>query len=285
MTATLPTIASFWFGSDLSWLEALCIQSYLDRGHQFVLYTLHEIKGFPDGAKVRPAAEILWPAPFDLRPDDRLGVAVFSDIFRLRLLQKTEFIWVDLDAYCVKAFDFSSPYVFGQSHTGNFPTGVLRLPESSGTLAQMLDFVTSANPTQPWRGARMHRRNRRRVRSGETWGIEALPWGSSGPKAFGHFLRQTNEDTYAMTADVFYPLPPKELWKLHATSVPTEKIERDAVHSVHIYGHQKKWMAEKTDGLPIRASYLHRLCDRHAIDPTANPIPALGWMKLTGSEA
>ncbi|WP_420584698.1 hypothetical protein [Ruegeria sp.] len=277
-TPNLPTIASFWFGSDLSWLEALCIQSYLDRGHPFVLYTAHPVNGIPKGVEERPASDILWPAPFELRAEDRLGVAVFSDIFRLHLMQKTDFVWVDLDAYCVKPFDFQTPFVFGQSHTGNYPTGVLRLPRGSETLSRMLEFVTSDNPTQPWRGARMHRLNRQRVRNGETWGIETLPWGSSGPKAFEFFLSQTGECRHALQADMFYPLTPKELRKLHDPRVPTTEIERDGVHSVHIYGHQKRVMAQSLGGLPVVGSYLQRLCNRHSIDPTANPILPIGWL-------
>lgn len=46
---SLPVIASFWYGSDLSWLEAVCIKSYLDRGHQFVLYTAGTLTGIPEG--------------------------------------------------------------------------------------------------------------------------------------------------------------------------------------------------------------------------------------------
>ncbi|WP_282151772.1 hypothetical protein [Ruegeria atlantica] len=278
MTRDLPAIASFWFGSDLSWLEALCIQSYLDNGHRFILYTVHDIQGVPNGAEIRPASDILWPAPFDFKPEDRLGVAVFSDIFRLRLMQKTAFIWVDLDAYCVKPFDFSSSYVFGSSQSGTFPNGVLRLPEGSETLALWIDFVTSANPTQPWRGGRLLRNNRRRIRNGETWGIETLPWGSSGPKALEFFLRQTGEDSHAMQPEVFYPLDKDQLWQLHDPRISTAEIERDKVHSVHIYGHQKKFMAGKTAGLPVSGSYLQRLCLRHGIDASANPILPTGWL-------
>ncbi|CUJ84590.1 hypothetical protein RUE5091_00237 [Ruegeria denitrificans] len=284
MPPALPTITSFWFGSDLSWLEALCIQSYLDRGHHFVLYAGHEIAGVPAGAELRHAEDILWPAPFDMLAGDRLSVAVFSDIFRLRLMQATGFIWVDLDAYCVRPFNFPSQYIFGQSQTGNILTGVLRLPANSETLSLMLEFVTTANPTQPWRGGPLRRRNRRRIRDGETWGIETLPWGSSGPKAFAHFLRKTKEDSHAMQAEVFYPLSKHDLWKLHDPFIPNQQIEGDMVHSVHVYGHQKRMMAQNTGGLPVRGSYLQRLCDRHGIDPNARPILPKGWLAPTGSK-
>ncbi len=280
MTRTLPQIASFWFGSDLSWLETLCIQSFLDNGHSFTLYTADDLAGVPTGAELRHASEILWPAPFDLRPEDRLGVAVFSDIFRLTLLQQTDFIWVDLDALCLKPFDFTSPYVFGRSQSGTYPNGVLRLPKTSATLTQMLKFVTSPNPTQPWRGPKLHRRNQQRITQGDRWGIEALPWGCSGPKAFGHFLRETGEDAYALPADTFYPLANEELWKLHDPHVPPVEIERSGVHSVHIFGHQKKLMAQQTSGLPVQGSYLSTLCRRHGIDPQVNPIKQMAWMGL-----
>ncbi|WP_419737662.1 hypothetical protein [Ruegeria sp.] len=277
---SLPQIASFWFGSDLSWLEALCIQSYLDHGHSFTLYAAHDIANIPNGVDLRHASEILWPAPFALRPEDRLGVAVFSDIFRLRLLERTDFIWVDLDALCLKPFDFASLYVFAPSQSGKFPNGVLRLPQESQTLAQMLAFVTSANPTQPWRGAKLRKRNAQRIADGETWGIEALPWGCSGPKALGHFLRETGEDIHAMPADTFYPLANEALWKLHDPRVPPSAIERDGVHSVHVFGHQKKFMAQQTAGLPVRGSFLSTLCARHGIDPQDNPIAPMAWMGL-----
>ena len=207
----------------------------------------------------------------------------FSDIFRLRLLKKTDYIWVDLDAYCVKPFNFDTPYMFGQSHTGNFPTGVLRLPARSETLNLMLNFVTSANPTQPWRGGPLHRRNRQRIQNGESWGIEALPWASSGPKAFAHFLHQTGEIRNAMPGDVFYPLSKHDLWKLHAPRISTAEIERDIVHSVHIFGHQKRVLLTKFAGLPVNGSYLHNICNRHGIDPEANPIQPVGWLAPTSS--
>ena len=268
----LPVIASFWYGSDLSWLETLCIKSYLDCGHRFILYTAEKITGIPEGTEVLDASEILWPPPFDIADNDRLRVAVFSDIFRLRIIQQRGFIWVDLDAYCVRPFDFKTPYVFARSPRDTFPNGVMGLPQESTALIEMLEFFTSQNPSQPWRGARLQRINKRRTEQGETWGIETLPWGCSGPKAFAHFLKQSGEDKYAMQSDTFYPLSVEELWKLHAPNIATDAIEREDVYSIHIYGHQKKIIANTMAGLPRAGSYLERLCERHNIDPQQQKI-------------
>lgn len=281
---SLPVIASFWFGSDLSWLEALCIQSYLDNGHRFVLFTPHELLGVPPGTELRDASDILWPAPFDLSDNDRHRVAVFSDLFRLRMIQETGFTWVDLDAYCVRPFDFGSEYLFGHSAQNQILTGVIGLPQGSEALSAMLEFLTSENPTQPWRGPRLHRRNRQRVSQGERWGIEALEWGCSGPKAFTHFLKQSGEVQHAHPSATFYPLGPDELWKLHSAQISPETIEQKDVYSVHIYGHQKKLMAKTMSGLPRLGSYLWHLCERHNIDPNHQRIPTLKWMNKVYSK-
>lgn len=43
----LPIIQSLWIGNPLSNLEKLCIQSFLDHGHKFHLYTYADIGGIP----------------------------------------------------------------------------------------------------------------------------------------------------------------------------------------------------------------------------------------------
>jgi len=45
-SAALPPVSSFWTGSDLSFVEVLVAQSYLDAGHSFTLYTLDEVTRF-----------------------------------------------------------------------------------------------------------------------------------------------------------------------------------------------------------------------------------------------
>lgn len=278
----LPPVASLWIGSDLSWLEVLCIQSFLDRGHTFTLYTLDDIAGVPPGVALRPASEVAIP-PFDVMDNDRHRVAVFSDIFRLKMLQQTEQIWVDLDAYCVRPFRFDSPYICATSKRGTYPTGVLGLPKDSQTLSRLHTFVTTPNPTPPWRGPRLRRQNAERVAAGETWGIEALKWGCSGPLSFGFFLQETGEARHLMPPEVLYPLAPEELWQLHDPAIPTEAIELPQTHSVHIYGHQKKAIALTMDGLPRPGSYLDRLCTRHGVDPRARRVLPLEWMRPKGA--
>lgn len=278
MISDLPIIASFWFGSNLSWLEALCIKSYLDHGHRFVLYSLAPLAGVPEGTELRDAREILWPPPFDISDNDRHRVAVFSDIFRLRMIRQTGFVWVDCDALCVRPFNFPSPWIFADSGNGRYANGVMGLPSESKTLGAMLAFLETPNPTQPWRGTRLQRKNLERSKRGETWGIESLPWGCSGPKAFTYFLKGSGEDKFALPSDTLYPVPIEQLRLLHEPRWPTEMIEREGVHSVHVYGHQKKHFALRLNGMPVPGSYLDRMCRRHSIDAASIPIQQLKWM-------
>lgn len=273
-----PIIASFWYGSDLSWLEAVCIKSYLDNGHRFVLYCAEGLLGVPKGAEVRPASEIFWPPPFDISDNDRLRVAVFSDIFRLLLIQQTGFVWVDLDAYCVRQFDFNTSFIFAQSKRATYPNGVLGLPTDSDALENMLKFLMMKNPTQPWRGRKLKEKNKLRAERGEVWGIETLAWGCSGPKALEFFLKQSGEASHALPSYTFYPLSPEELFKLHSPGFDIGLIELNGVYSVHIYGHQKKIIANSFNGLPVPKSYLDLLCRRHCIDPREAPVKSLSWM-------
>ena len=160
----LPVIAGLWVGSDLSWVEQVCIKSYLDNGHTFVLYLVDDILGIPNGVDVRRADEIFYPPPFNIKDNDRLRVAVYSDIFRLYLLLKTNYIWADMDAYCVQTFNFLGSFIFSQLKSGTVPTGIIRLPKNSEALRAMLDFVSMPNPVQPWRGPRLHQfRDRKSV--------------------------------------------------------------------------------------------------------------------------
>jgi len=274
----LPVIAGLWVGSDLSWVEQVCIKSYIDNGHRFVLYLVDDILGIPNGVDVRHANEIFYPPPFNIKDNDRQRVAVYSDIFRLHLLFKTNYIWADLDAYCVQAFDFPGSFVFSQLKDGTVPTGIIRLPKNSETLRAMLDFVSMPNPVQPWRGPRLHRISKKRTDNNEKWGIEALAWACSGPKAFAYFLNETNEISHAMDANAFYPLFINELWKLHVQNFDISLIEKADVYSVHIYGLQKKIIANRYSGLPISGSYLDKICTRHEIDPKTAILEPLQWM-------
>jgi capsular polysaccharide synthesis protein len=123
-----PVVSALWIGQ-LSPLEQLCLHSFVARGHSVHLYTYDAIPNVPQGVTLQDAAQILPPS---LVFRNRLGkgkgsLAAFSDLFRYKLLLDKGGWWVDADVFCLKAFDFAAPYVFGAEEKP-VASGVLKMP-------------------------------------------------------------------------------------------------------------------------------------------------------------
>ncbi|RZK39273.1 MAG: hypothetical protein EOO90_19345 [Pedobacter sp.] len=110
-------VQSLWIGSQLSNVERLCIQSFLDCGHAFHLYTYEKINNAPIGTTILDARSIL--------PEEKIfrykkgwakdSVSGFADIFRLEMIKKNGGWWVDMDIICLKKLDFKDDLVFCSS--------------------------------------------------------------------------------------------------------------------------------------------------------------------------
>jgi len=135
-------IQGLWIGDRLSSMESAVISSYLRHGHAFHLYTYGPVENVPVGVEMLSAARIV-----ERRDIDRFqNLANFSDFFRYALLFKNGGWWVDLDAYCLRAFDFSEPYVFStqlvEARTGDeINSGVIKMPKAAPMMQWCLDQV------------------------------------------------------------------------------------------------------------------------------------------------
>ena len=143
-------VASFWAGEDLSFVEQMVIRSYLEQGCDFTLYLGHPVGGIPQGTPVRDAAEIMPRPDFAGDAPGRKQLAVWSDLFRIRLLRQRPVIWADLDAYCLRPYDFPGGYVFGRNNDKGILSGVLALPQASPALNWMADFIAQEQLELPW---------------------------------------------------------------------------------------------------------------------------------------
>ncbi|MGA1180602.1 MAG: hypothetical protein ACO3U1_08340 [Marivivens sp.] len=284
-SAALPPVSSFWTGSDLSFVEVLVAQSYLDAGHSFTLYTLDEVNNVPDGVVVANAREVYAPI-FEVGSGLRHNNAVFSDIFRLFMIRETGAIWADMDAYCLRPFVFPTQYVFGYEEVkkGEFSlnNGVLGLPQSSLGLQHCIDFLTDPAPIPPF-----FRTNRRaelegRRAAGETWDVTQFSWGTTGPRMVEHFLSTTGENRFGVSKNVLYPGPRPFRRALLNPDIPSQVYEHPETVSVHIFGKTKQFILDGHDGVLPRDCYLDRLCRRHGIDPAEFPLQA---KKTTGTVA
>jgi len=270
----LPPIASLWIGGRLSWLEQLCLISFVDAGHQTTLYSYSHIDNVPDGVE-QASAEDIFPAEPMYRHARTGSPAIHADLFRLNLLKKTDQIWVDADMYCCRPFDFQSDFVFGWEKPGVICNAVLRLPGDSATLNGMLDFFTDEYAIAPWLRPWQKAELQAEADAGNPVHMTAQNWGFTGPTAVTHFLKKSGEISHALPQEAFFPISFKDRNRMILSKPNIHEELTDDTYGVHFWARRMKpRLQEKEGGTPRPGSYLLDLIELHSIDPDAAPIPA-----------
>lgn len=183
----LHPIQSLWIGKQLSKVEQLCIQSFLDHGHIFHLYIYEEIENVPPGAKVYDARAII-PKDKIFRFQDGWGkgsVAGFADLFRLLLLQKNGGWWVDMDIICLKPFAFSQETIIcssTESEYGSLANNcVIKAPKNGPFINYCLDELAKTD-------------------------LEKMSFGSAGPFLFQKAVKTLEIEELIVPYQYFNPI-------------------------------------------------------------------------------
>lgn len=271
----LPTIATLWIGDRLTWLEQLCLKSFVDAGHPTLLYAYNPIMNAPAGVTLRDAAEVF--AGDTIIKHTRTGSpAIHADLWRLHLMQQTDYIWVDADVLCVKPFDFNNDFVFGLENRRAICNAVLRLPARSAALQALMQFIADPYTIAPWLGADQQATLRVAAENGAPVHFADQAWGLTGPAALSYFLKQHGEWDHALPQTVFYPVPFKQRNKVFLGRVNLrERFLSDDTHAVHLWARRLKWrLQEEENNRPRRGSFLDQALARHGILPQDAPIPA-----------
>ena len=134
----MQTINALWIQGQLSALELLTIQSFLDNGFSFQLWTYEpETIKVPTDTIVRNANEILpFEQIFQYNSINKHGhgkgsFAGFSDIFRYKLLFENGGIWTDMDITCLQPFDIIEDYFFRYHHKSGAVGNFMKCPKDS----------------------------------------------------------------------------------------------------------------------------------------------------------
>ncbi len=149
-------VNGLWIGKALSEMELLTLKSFLDQGHQFILWVYEDLDTkLPDGAELKDANEILDKRHVFKYPEDgplgwsKGSYAGFSDIFRYKLLYEVGGWWVDMDVTCLKPFDFVEPYFFRNHWKYPVVGNVMKCPTGSELMKQCfqktIKHVTAEN--------------------------------------------------------------------------------------------------------------------------------------------
>ncbi|OEU71629.1 MAG: hypothetical protein BA874_10730 [Desulfuromonadales bacterium C00003068] len=267
-------IGALWVQGPLSFLEQLCLVSFIDAGHHVVLYTYGQVTGVPEGIEIRDANQILSQDGFLVH--ERTGSpALHSDLFRYRLLEKEDrMIWADTDAYCVKAFETQTGHFFGWESHKHINGGVLGLPSDSDALGELLEFTKDEFAIPPWFSEEEKARLGVLKDNGEPVHAGEMTWGVWGPHAVTHFLQKTGEDKYAFPQEGLYPFTFKNRNYMLKRGFDISPYVTDNTYSIHLYGRRmRRRIVEKENGIPKRWSLIGKLLAKHSISPIDAPIP------------
>jgi hypothetical protein len=215
-------IQSLWIGNSLSIVEILCLTSFVKNGYDFDLYHYDPIVNLPSGVKLKDANEIL---PKDQIFQAHNGYAIFSDYFRIVLLNYKGGMWVDMDVMCLKRFDFEDDIVIGFQAKGEICNAVMQFPPLSALGKSLLERCE-----QPW----LHESKENveafeRIHSIkisnllEQHGNEYTrrychinaPWGEiAGPYGLTKVIEKMNLMSIIKPIDFFYPVHYSNWWSI-----------------------------------------------------------------------
>lgn len=272
--SSLPTIASLWIGDRLTWLEQLSLKSFADAGHETLLYAYNRITNLPPGVQLRNANEV-FPGDEIIRHKRTGSPAIHADLWRLHLMQQTDYIWVDADVLCVRPFDFDTPFVFGLEKPGLVCNAVMRLPRDSATLAGLMGFIADPYAIGPWLKPAQKEELRAARDRGAPVHFSEQEWGLTGPAALSHYLKESGEWEHALPQQAFYPVSFPDRNKMILSRFDVEEMFlTDQTYAVHMWARRMKpRLEEKENNRPRRGSFMHKALKRHGIDPDAAPIP------------
>lgn len=269
-----PVIAMLWMEGPLSFLEQLCIKSFLDAGHRTLLYHYGPLENVPDGVELADANDILPRTNF-LTHERTGSPALHSDLFRYRMLAKSDnTIWADTDAYCMKPFETKTGHFYGWESDKHVNGGVLGLPKDSDTLQGLLAHTQDEFAIPLWYGDEYVATLEAAKTAGHPVHAGEQPWGVWGPHAVTHFLQETGEIAHALPQVGLYPVTFKDRRIMLKPNFDLSGHITKDTYSVHLYGRRMRArLVEKEGGAPHPQSLLGRLLVKHGIDPTQAPLP------------
>jgi hypothetical protein len=276
--ARVREVGTLWIGGALSWLEQLCLKSFVDHGQKITLFSYEDIPNVPDGVIRRDGREVLDTENF-IKYEKKDSFALFADQFRLHMIhQNPGMIWVDTDVYCHRPMDYDSDYVMGFELPGQHRVNnaVLGMPADSALMKALLDFTSDPFAIPPFLSAAQTNTYRAAAAKGEPVHVSQQPWGVWGPLMITHFVHALGLQREVMPLEAFYPVTfPDRLTFLRRVSLAAGKIS-DQTTALHLWASNKREMGMRHNGLAPKGSYLEKLLNMHGVRAEAAPITGRG---------
>lgn len=278
-------VGTLWIGGPLSWMEQLCLKSFVDAGQRITLFSYEEIPNVPDGVIRRDGREIIDTDDF-VKYEKKDSFALFADLFRLHMIHQCPgMIWIDTDVYCHRVVDYDSDYVLGFELPGEHRVNnaVLGLPADSEMLRQMLDFTADHHSIAPFLPRKRQARMRKARDAGRPEHVSQQPWGVWGPLMVTHFTHALRLAHLVQPLNAFYPITFRDRTKFMRNADVAAGLLTDETTALHLWASNKRQLGNHHDGLPPEGSFLDRLAEKHGINPALAPIKGRGKTSFDGA--
>ncbi len=278
-------VGTLWIGGPLSWMEQLCLKSFVDKGQKITLFSYEDIPNVPDGVIRRDGREIIDTDDF-IKYEQKNSFALFADWFRLHMIQQCPgMIWIDTDVYCHRPMDYESDYVFGYELPGEHRVNnaVLGMPSDSEMLRQVLEFTDDRYSIAPFLPRKRQETMRKAAEKGKPVHITEQPWGVWGPMMVTHYVHALALQRHVQPLNAFYPITFRERFKFMRRAELAEGLITDETTALHLWASNKRQLGNIHDGLPPKGSYLERLVKEHGINPALAPIKGRGKTTFDGA--
>ena len=271
-------VGTLWIGGSLSWMEQLCLKSFVDKGQKITLFSYEDIPNVPDGVIMRDGREVLDTDDF-IKYEKKDSFALFADYFRIHMMaQNPGMIWVDTDVYCHRPMEYVSDYVMGFELPGGrrVNNAVLGLPANSAVLADILGFMDDRYAIPPFLKASQQAEYREAAAKGAAVHVSQQPWGVWGPMMVTHFVHKHGLLDKVQPLEAFYPITFPDRLKFLRRTAKVESLLSPQTTALHLWASNKRELGLRHAGVPPQDSYLAELLARHGIDPRAAPIKGRG---------
>ncbi len=268
-------IAALWIGGPLSFLEQLCLVSYVAAGHHVKLYTYDGVTNVPPGIEVADAGEIM-PVQKDVVHETSGSPAPQSDSFRYNMLAKLDrTIWADTDAYCLRPHVPREGHFHAWGDSKDIYSGVLALPRDSETLGRLIELTADPHRIPPFLQGEKRAELEAAAARGTPMHAGQMPWGVWGPMALTHYLKETGEVRFSMPPMTLYPVAFRDRRLLLRPGWDASGQITEESLSIHFYGRRmrRRIVTHEPGGIPRPRSVLGKLLKQHGIDPRLAPIP------------
>lgn len=254
---------SLWVGPKLGYLEQLCLRSALAAGHQFRLfsYAPDELSGAPPGVEVRNAAEVMGEEKL-LFSSESGFVALDSDFWRYRLLQKGMGLWVDMDVIFLRPLELQDGFLFGWQDSATINNAVLGAPMDSAFVADLVG-LPQPNHCPPWFGPKRRAQYMlRRLIRGDI-GLADLPWGTYGPELVTYLVRKHGLEQFAQPSEVLYPIPWQQASILYDQARVARTYLTTNTRAIHMWHGRLGQLASRA---PPAGSFIAEMCERFGVE-------------------